>query len=52
METRLRFDVPPMSGKYARPTIPRVSRQIRIHPSGETMMLNNLLFFSMVSLFS
>jgi hypothetical protein len=45
VETRLRFDVPPMSGKYARPTILRVSRQNRIHPSGETMMLDNLLFF-------
>jgi hypothetical protein len=34
-----------------RPTIMLTSRQNRIHPSGENMMFNNLLFFSMYSLF-
>jgi hypothetical protein len=51
VKTRLRFDVPPMSGKVAQPTILPASRQNPIHPSGDPMMFNNSWFFPCIRCF-
>jgi hypothetical protein len=51
LKTRFRFDVPPLSGKLARPTIMRASGQNRFYPSGESMIFNNLLFFDVFVVF-
>jgi hypothetical protein len=42
------LDEPPMSGRYARPTILLVFRRNRIHPSGDPMMFSNSLFFQCI----